>query len=85
MSLYAEDRVFTGDTLFIRGTGRADFAGSDPGLQYDSIVDKLFSLPDETPVYPAHDYRGNTRSTVGEEKRLNPRLAAAAESSTWSS
>ncbi|GIX26798.1 MAG: hydrolase glyoxylase [Burkholderiales bacterium] len=75
MSLYAEDRVFTGDTLLIRGTGRADFAGGDPGLQYDSIVGKLCSLPDETLVYPAHDYRGNTRSTVGEEKRLNPRLA----------
>jgi sulfur dioxygenase len=75
MSLYAGDRVFTGDTLLIRGTGRSDFAGGDPGAQYDSIVGKLFRLPDETLVFPAHDYRGNVSSTIGEEKRLNPRVA----------
>jgi len=67
--------VFTGDTLLIRGTGRADFAGGDAGAQYDSIVDKLFALPDATKVLPAHDYRGNTVSTIGEERRLNPRVA----------
>jgi sulfur dioxygenase len=69
------DCVFTGDTLLIRGTGRADFAGGDPGAQYDSIVGKLFALPDDTKVLPAHDYRGNTASTIGEERRLNPRVA----------
>lgn len=75
MSLYTGDRVFTGDTLLIRGTGRSDFAGGDPGEQFDSIMEKLFSLPDETLVFPAHDYRGNTHSTIGEEKRFNPRIA----------
>jgi sulfur dioxygenase len=75
ISLYLGDRVLTGDTLLIRGTGRSDFAGGDAGAQYDAITEKLFRLPDETLVFPAHDYRGNTRSTIGEEKRLNPRLA----------
>jgi sulfur dioxygenase len=75
ISLFAEDRVFTGDTLLIHATGRADFAGGDPGAQYDSITQKLFALPDSTLVYPAHDYRGHTHSTIGEEKRANPRLA----------
>ena len=74
MSLHTADRVCTGDTLFIHGTGRADFAGGDAGVQYDSITQKLFALPDETLVFPAHDYRGNTYSTIGEEKRCNPRL-----------
>ncbi len=75
IALYAGDRVLTGDTLLIHGTGRADFAGGDPGTQYDSIVAKLFTLPDDTLVFPAHDYRGHTHSTIGEEKRSNPRLA----------
>jgi glyoxylase-like metal-dependent hydrolase (beta-lactamase superfamily II)/rhodanese-related sulfurtransferase len=75
ISLLVEDRVFTGDVLLIRGTGRADFAGGDAGQQYDAITGKLFTLPDETLVYPAHDYRGNTRSTIGDEKRNNPRVA----------
>jgi sulfur dioxygenase len=75
ISLYAEDRVFTGDCLLIHGTGRADFAGGDAGQQYDSIVGKLFTLPDESLVYPAHDYRGHVRSTIGEEKTSNPRVA----------
>jgi glyoxylase-like metal-dependent hydrolase (beta-lactamase superfamily II)/rhodanese-related sulfurtransferase len=75
ISLYAGDRVFTGDTLLIRGTGRSDFAGGDAGEEFDSITQKLFRLPDETLVFPAHDYRGNTQSTIGEEKRLNPRVA----------
>lgn len=73
--LYAEGRVFTGDTLLIGGTGRADFAGGDAGAQYDSITHRLFVLPDDTIVLPAHDYRGNTASTIGEEKRRNPRIA----------
>jgi glyoxylase-like metal-dependent hydrolase (beta-lactamase superfamily II)/rhodanese-related sulfurtransferase len=75
ISLYAGDRVFTGDVLLIGGTGRADFGGGDAGQQYDSITERLFVLPDETLVYPAHDYRGNTHSTIGQEKKHNPRLA----------
>ncbi|MGH7847946.1 MAG: MBL fold metallo-hydrolase [Candidatus Binatia bacterium] len=80
MSLYIEGRVFTGDTLLIRGTGRCDFAGGDPGDQFDSITQKLFGLPDATLVFPAHDYRGNTHSTMGEEKRSNPRVAGRTRS-----
>jgi sulfur dioxygenase len=75
MSLYTADRVFTGDTLLIHGTGRCDFAGGDAGAQYDAITEKLFSLPEDTLVFPAHDYRGYTHSTIGEEKRTNPRIA----------
>ena len=67
-------RVFTGDTLLIRGTGRTDFQNGDPRAQYDSIFNKLLKLPDETLVYPAHDYKGDTVSTIGEEKLFNPRL-----------
>ena len=74
ISLYAGDRVFTGDVLLIGGTGRADFAGGDSGQQYDSITERLFVLPDKTLVFPAHDYRGNTSSTIGWEKRHNPRI-----------
>ncbi len=68
------DRIFTGDTLLIRGTGRTDFQNGDPRAQYDSIFNKLLKLPDETLVYPAHDYKGETVSTIGEEKLFNPRL-----------
>jgi glyoxylase-like metal-dependent hydrolase (beta-lactamase superfamily II)/rhodanese-related sulfurtransferase len=68
------DRVFTGDTLMIRGTGRTDFQNGDPRAQYESIFYRLLRLPDETLVYPAHDYKGDTVSTIGEEKRYNPRL-----------
>ena len=68
------DRVFTGDTLMIRGTGRTDFQNGDPRAQYDSIFNRLLRLPDETLVYPAHDYKGDTVSTIAEEKRCNPRL-----------
>ncbi len=75
ISLHVGDRVLTGDTLLVHGTGRADFAGGDPGAQYDAITEKLFALPDETLVFPAHDYRGHTHSTIGDEKRANPRLA----------
>ncbi|MBB4566717.1 MBL fold metallo-hydrolase [Rhizobium leucaenae] len=67
-------RVFTGDTLLIRGTGRTDFQNGNPLQQYDSIFNKLLKLPDETLVYPAHDYKGDTVSTIGEEKLFNPRL-----------
>src|ERR1700752_1674495 len=68
------DRVFTGDTLLIRGTGRTDFQNGDPRAQYDSIFNKLLRLPDETMIFPAHDYKGETVSTIGEEKMFNPRL-----------
>jgi sulfur dioxygenase len=68
------DRVFTGDTLLIRGTGRTDFQNGDPRAQYDSIFNKLLRLPDETLIFPAHDYKGETVSTIGEEKAFNPRL-----------
>jgi sulfur dioxygenase len=74
------DVVFTGDTLMIGGTGRADFAGGDAGAQFDSIVNELFALPDLTRVLPAHDYRGHSESTIGAEKRGNPRLAGRTRS-----
>lgn len=73
-SLLLPDRVFTGDTLLIRGTGRTDFQNGDPAAQYDSLFGRLLTLPDETLVYPAHDYNGMTVSTIGEEKAHNPRL-----------
>jgi sulfur dioxygenase len=73
-SFLMDDRVFTGDTLFIRGTGRTDFQQGDAAAQYDSLFNKLLKLPDDTLVYPGHDYKGDTVSTIGEEKRFNPRL-----------
>jgi glyoxylase-like metal-dependent hydrolase (beta-lactamase superfamily II) len=73
----APDRVLTGDALLIRGCGRTDFQEGDAGKLWDSVHTQLFSLPDETLVYPAHDYRGMTVSTIGEEKRSNPRLGGA--------
>jgi sulfur dioxygenase len=68
------DRVFTGDTLLIRGTGRTDFQNGDPRAQYESIFGRLLRLPDETLVYPAHDYKGDCVSTIAEERAFNPRL-----------
>src|ERR1700687_4586536 len=73
-SFIMPDRVFTGDTLLIRGTGRTDFQNGDPRAQYGSIFGRLLRLPDETLVYPAHDYKGDTVSTIGEERAFNPRL-----------
>ncbi len=67
-------RVFTGDTLLIRGTGRTDFQHGDPVVQYDSLFNTLLKLPDDTLVYPGHDYKGDTVSTIWEEKAFNPRL-----------
>ncbi len=66
--------LLTGDALFIRGCGRTDFQSGDAGTLYDSITQRLFTLPDTTLVYPGHDYRGQTVSTIGEEKQWNPRL-----------
>src|SRR6266705_3233596 len=73
-SFVMNDRVFTGDTLLIRGTGRTDFQNGDAHAQYDSIFNRLLKLPEETLVYPAHDYKGDSVSTIGEEKAFNPRL-----------
>lgn len=69
------DRLFTGDSLLINGCGRTDFQGGSAEAQYQSIVNKLFTLPDETLVYPGHDYNGRRISCIGQEKTLNPRLA----------
>jgi sulfur dioxygenase len=73
-SFTMDDRVFTGDTLLIRGTGRTDFQNGDARAQYDSIFNRLLKLPDDTLVYPAHDYKGETVSTIAEECAFNPRL-----------
>ncbi len=75
LSYMLGDRVFTGDALLVRGTGRTDFQNGDSRQLYDSITRKLFSLPDATFVYPGHDYKGRTVTTIGEEKHFNPRLA----------
>jgi sulfur dioxygenase len=69
------DRVFTGDALLIGGCGRTDFQGGDPGQLYDSITQRLLTLPDETLVYPGHDYKGNWVSCIIQERLTNPRLA----------
>ncbi len=74
-SFVMDDRVFTGDTLLIRGSGRTDFQAGSPEDSWDSITGKLFTLPEETLVYPGHDYKGWTVSSIGEEKHFNPRLA----------
>ena len=76
-SFLMADRVFTGDTLLIRGTGRTDFQNGDANAQYESLFGKLLRLPEKTLVFPAHDYNGMTVSTIGEEKRHNPRLQVA--------
>lgn len=74
VSYLADGRVFTGDTLLVRGCGRTDFQDGDAATLYRSVHEKLFTLPDATLVYPGHDYRGFTCSSIGEEKNLNPRL-----------
>jgi len=74
VSYLIDGAVFTGDALLIHGSGRTDFQSGDAGTGYDSITGKLFTLPDETKVYPGHDYKGQTVSTIGEEKEFNPRI-----------
>jgi sulfur dioxygenase len=76
MTFVLDDRrgAFTGDALLIRGSGRTDFQGGDPHALYRSIVSRIFTLPDTCLIYPAHDYRGLTASSVAEEKRHNPRI-----------
>ena len=73
-SFLMNDRVFTGDTLLINGTGRTDFQNGSAKIQYDSLFNKLLKLPEKTIVYPAHDYNGKKFSTIGDEKNNNPRL-----------
>tara|TARA_Y100000590_G_C15365386_1_gene880532 strand:- start:69 stop:752 length:684 start_codon:yes stop_codon:yes gene_type:complete len=68
------DRVFTGDTLLIKGTGRTDFQNGNPYEQYNSLFERLLKLNEDTLIYPAHDYKGEKVSTIGEEKMYNPRL-----------
>jgi glyoxylase-like metal-dependent hydrolase (beta-lactamase superfamily II) len=78
-SFVMKDRVFTGDVLLYRSTGRTDFQNGDPHKSWDSIRNKLFALPDDTLVYAAHDYKGWTVSSIGEEKKFNPRVAGKTE------
>ena len=73
-SFLMNDRVFTGDTLLINGTGRTDFQNGNPIEQYHSLFDKILKLPEKTLVYPAHDYNGNQVSSIREQKKNNPRL-----------
>lgn len=68
------DMLFSGDVLFIRKTGRTDFQQGSPEKIYHSIKDKMYTLPDDTKVYPGHDYAGHMMSTIGEEKRYNTRI-----------
>lgn len=75
--------VFTGDALFIRGNGRTDFQGGSAERLFDSVHNKLFALPDDTIVYPGHDYNGRVSSTIGEEKRFNERLNLAIDKTTF--
>ena len=79
VSYLVGDRVFTGDALLVRGCGRTDFQNGDPVALHGSITRVLFALPDFTFVYPAHDYRGHSVTTIGEERRLNPRVAKKTE------
>ena len=78
-SFLMRDRVFTGDTLLINGTGRTDFQDGNANQQYDSIFNKLLKLPKKTLVYPAHDYNGKKFSTIEIEKNNNPRLQVKSE------
>ena len=73
-SYLMNDRVFTGDTLLINGSGRTDFQGGNAKDQYNSIFERLLKLPEKTLVYPAHDYNGKKFSTIKDEKNNNPRL-----------
>jgi sulfur dioxygenase len=72
--IHTPGMVFTGDTLFIRGTGRTDFHGGNALDAYGSLFNKLLTLPEHTLVYPGHDYKGDSCSTIGEERAFNPRL-----------
>lgn len=79
LSFRVGNHVFTGDALLVRGTGRTDFQNGDAATLYRSITQVLFALPEGTQVWPGHDYRGHTVSTIGEEKAHNPRIAGKGE------
>jgi len=74
VSYYVNGYMFTGDTLFIEGTGRTDFQGGSSSDTYDSIRNKIFSYSDETIIYPAHNYNGFMHSTIGHERKFNPNV-----------
>ena len=78
-SYLMNDRVFTGDTLLINGTGRTDFQNGSPYDAYDSLFNRLLKLPEKTLVYPAHDYNGKKNSTIENEKKNNPRLQVSSK------
>ena len=73
-SFLMDDYLFSGDTLLINGTGRTDFQGGNSKDSYNSIFNRLLKLPEETLLYPAHDYNNQKVSTIGKEKKFNPRL-----------
>jgi glyoxylase-like metal-dependent hydrolase (beta-lactamase superfamily II) len=73
-SFLMDNYLFSGDTLLINGTGRTDFQNGNSKDAYNSLFNRLLKLPDETLLYPAHDYKGETVSTIGKEKKFNPRL-----------
>ena len=75
LSFYTNGMIFTGDALLIRSCGRTDFQAGSSATLYHSIKNKLYHLPDETIIYPAHDYNGQSKSTIGLEKRFNPRIS----------
>ncbi|XP_077289331.1 persulfide dioxygenase ETHE1, mitochondrial [Arctopsyche grandis] len=77
--LHEQGIAFTGDALLIRGCGRTDFQEGSPTILYKSVYEKIFSLPDNFTLYPAHDYKGMTATSVGEEKHFNPRLSKSLE------
>ena len=79
-SFLMKDRIFTGDTLLINGTGRTDFQNGNPYQSYDSIFNKILKLPDSTLVFPAHDYNGKKSSTIQNERENNPRLQVSSAS-----
>ena len=79
-SYLMDNYLFSGDTLLINGTGRTDFQNGNAKDAYNSIFNKLLKLPDETLLYPAHDYKGEKVSTIGKEKKQNPRLQVSSVS-----
>ena len=78
-SFFMKDRVFTGDTLLINGTGRTDFQSGSPYDAYDSLFNKLLKLPEDTLVFPGHDYNGKKNSTIKSERNNNPRLQVSSK------
>ncbi len=84
MSFYTEGMVFTGDTLFIRDVGRTDFQQGSNERMHDSITKKLFALPDDTKVFPGHDYNGQQMSTIAEEKAFNTKVGGSSNFDSFS-